>query len=379
VRRLSAAALGLALALSGCRVAAPPPGRGPVTEASRLRALREAEVWHPVDTASLDARAGPPGSPEPGAAVECSLVVPTTRLGGNTPKFPCRLPSGRVVLVKYGPDNMEVHGEIFGSRLLWLLGFYTDRVDPVRVRCRGCPEDPWGFLRSVDPSDPRPAPTGGAVREFAPALVEAHFGRRIEARPGQGLAWPELLAERSSDPARARVQRVRREALTLLAAFLGHGDSKPANQTLACHPDGGEPWRCRRSVAYVGDLGAILADGGQYLLSKVDIEAWEDASVWAEGEACTAHVRPHRLGTLHDTPISEPARAFLAERLAALSDAQIRALFEVAGLDGVGGEVEDDDGTAHPPTVDDWARVFRAKRAAIAERRCPPALTPVAP
>jgi len=368
-RRVAAAALAVGL-LACPRPAAPPPAPGPVHAAARLRALREAEVWRPVDTAALDARTGPPDSRDPALPVACSFVVPHSPPGGNTPKFLCRLDSGEIVQVKYGPDNMEVHGEIFGSRLLWLLGFYSDRIDPVRVRCRGCPEDPWGFLQSLDLSDPRPLPPGAAVREFAPALVERHFGRRIESHRGQGLAWPEILSERSADPARARSQRVHREALTLLAAFLGHGDSKPGNQTLACHPEGGAPERCRRSVIYVGDLGSILGHGWRVVMSKVDIEKWANAPVWRDPAACVARFRTHRQGTLFDTPISEPARAFLAERLAAVSDAQVRALFEVAGLDGVGGEIEEDDGTARAPTLADWAAVFDAKRREIATARC---------
>jgi len=368
VRR--AAAIAIALGLTACGGAAPKPS-GPLPDGAEEQALREAEVWHPVDTAALDVQAGPPGSRTPDAAVDCSFVVPRSPPGGKTQKFLCRFGDDQVRKVKYGADNMEIHGEIFGSRLLWLLGFYSDRIDPVRVRCRGCPDDPWGFLQSIDPSEPRPPPPHEGMHEFAPASIETYFGSRIHSESSAGLPWPAILSELSSDPERARAQRIHREALTLAAAFLGHGDSKPDNQTLACHPDGGDPAACTRPVVYIGDLGSILGYGGQYLMSKVDIEAWEDAPVWAEGAACSAHFRTHRLGTLFDTPISEPARAFLAERLAAVSDAQIRELFEVAGLDGVGGEVEDEDGTAHPPTLDDWVRVFRAKRRAIADRRCP--------
>jgi len=365
------------LALGACRSAAPPTPAGPITEAVRLRALREAEVWHPVDTAALDVRAGPPGSRDPAVPVECSFVVPHSAPDGNTPRFHCRLDSGEVRLVKYGPQNTEVPAEMFGSRLLWLLGFYGDRIDPVRVRCRGCPEDPWDFLRSVDASEPRPPPPATTLREFDTALLEIPFGPRIESRPGQGLAWPEILSQRSADPARARTQRVRREALTLLAAFLAHGDGVPARQTLACPPDGGEPSRCTRPVVYVGDLGATLGHGERSAASKMDLEDWSGAPIWSDAEQCIPALRTRHLGTPFDPPISEPARAFLAERLAAVSDAQVRALFAVAGLEGRRGESED--ATARAPTVDDWAAVFDAKRSEIAEARCPDAGSRAAP
>ena len=80
--------------------------------------------------------------------------------------------------MKYGRGNGEVHGAIFGSRLLWLLGFHGDRVDLVRVSCRGCPEDPWDYLQGIDPSEPRPPPPAGPLREIAPAVVEASLGRQ---------------------------------------------------------------------------------------------------------------------------------------------------------------------------------------------------------
>jgi hypothetical protein len=336
----------------------------------RLRALREAEAWQPVDTASLDVRRGPEGSGAPGEALPCTFVVPETLLG-HTPKFSCRAGGRQILTIKYGADNMELHGELFGSRLLWLLGFHSDRVDAVRVLCRGCPEDPWHYLQGIDAADPRPPPPTSAVREFAPATAETHYGTPIESRPDEGIAWPALLAERSRDPARSQSQRVEREALTLLAAFLGHGDSKPANQTLACAPGGGEPERCTRPVVYMGDLGAILGSGWLVRTSKVDVEAWASVPVWRDPAACVARFQTHPAGTLFDTAISEPARAFLAERLAALSDAQIRELFVVSGLDGAGGEIEDADGTARPPTADDWAAVFQDKRRQITEQRCP--------
>jgi len=359
------------LLLAGCQDLPAPAVPGSPDAVARLRALREAEVWQPVDPASLDVRRGPEGSRSPGEPLACTFVVPEVRLAGLTPKFPCRTDDGQVLKIKYGPDNMELHGELFGSRLLWLLGFHTDRIEPVRVLCRGCPEDPWHFLQGIDAADPRPPPPLGSVREFALATVETHYGAPIESRPDEGIAWPALLAERSHDLARSRTQRVHREALTLLAGFLGHGDSKAANQTLACAPGGGTPRSCTRPVFYMGDLGSILGRGWRVVTSKVDVEDWASAPVWRDPAACVARFQPHPLGTLSDTAVSEPARAFLAERLAALSEDQIRELFVVAGLDGVGGEVEDPDGTARPPTADEWAAVFRDKRRQIVEHRCP--------
>ncbi len=361
----------VAFATACASMLAPPPEPGPVEDAERERALRNASASRPVDATKLDLRAGPPGTRDADEPLECTFVVPTTTPGGNTPKFLCREEDGNVVKVKYGPDNMEVHAEIFGSRLLWALGFYSDRIDPVRVECRGCPEDPWDFLKSLDPANPRPAPRADVVRTFEPAILESYYGRRIQGHSGQGVPWPWLLATRSPDPARAEAQRIEREALTLLAAFLGHGDSKEQNQTLACAPGGGPIHACQEPVVYIGDLGAILGRGFFVITSKVDIEDWTRNPVWRDANACVARFDAHPVGTLRDTPVSEPARALLAERLGALTRKQIRTLFDVAGLDGVGGEVEDPDGTARPPRTTDWMRAFEARRRQITEHRCP--------
>ena len=69
--------------------------------------------------------------------VDCNYVE--RDMGGNTPKFACRLANGDEVKVKYGRDNGEVYAEVAASRLLWALGFSADAMYPVRVRCHGCP------------------------------------------------------------------------------------------------------------------------------------------------------------------------------------------------------------------------------------------------
>ena len=40
------------------------------------------------------------------------------------------------------PKNGEVYAEVAATRLLWALGFGADRVYPVTVVCKGCPEFP---------------------------------------------------------------------------------------------------------------------------------------------------------------------------------------------------------------------------------------------
>ena len=107
---------------------------------TRLDLIRRAQVWTPIDTASLDLLEGPrdPHGFAPAATVTCDYVRRT--LSGSSPKFACRLSPDDEVKVKYGGTNGEVYGEVVATRLLWALGFGADHMYSVRVVCRGCPE-----------------------------------------------------------------------------------------------------------------------------------------------------------------------------------------------------------------------------------------------
>src|SRR5687768_13790737 len=125
-------------------------------EQLRSEYLRRSRVWLGGDLESwvhrmrdLDLRTGPSGRDAfvPEALVRCEYVRPPEGEPlGRTPKFLCRhrhAGQDEVLLIKWGGDNGEVYAEVAASRLLWALGFPTDRMYPVRVECRGCPEDPW--------------------------------------------------------------------------------------------------------------------------------------------------------------------------------------------------------------------------------------------
>ena len=116
-----------------------------VTVEERRAILKRAQIWTPIATETLDLAAGPQGrgAVEENGTVECRFIYPEAPLSGLTPKFHCKLPSGDEVKIKYGATNGEVYGVVAASRLLWALGFSTDRWYPVRVKCLDCPEDPF--------------------------------------------------------------------------------------------------------------------------------------------------------------------------------------------------------------------------------------------
>ena len=191
---------------------------------SRASLIARAHVWTATDIPSMDVRRGPRAQDAfaPGATVTCDYL--DEDVNGNSPKFQCRVGPGDDVKVKYGGSNGEVYGEVAATRLLWTLGFGADRMYPVRVICRGCPDVIGGQL----------LPDGN--RLVVPAVVE----RRMPAAelPGalaSGWSWTELdlIDEQAGGATRAE-----RDALKLLAAFIQHTDTKPEQQRLVCVEEG---------------------------------------------------------------------------------------------------------------------------------------------
>jgi hypothetical protein len=101
----------------------------------------------------------------------------------------------------------------------------------------------------------------------------------------------------------------------------------------------------------------------------MNLAGWSSMPIWKTPTGpCTGNLPKSFTGTLGDPLISEGGRAFLADLLQQLTDAQIRDMFEVARVTL---RVRDP-GHAKSgfPTVDEWASAFKQKRAEIVNRRC---------
>lgn len=314
----------------------------------------------PTDIPSVDVLHGPadPRGFAPDALVMCDYVRRT--LGGNSPKFACLLSPGDEVKVKYGGTNGEVYGEVLATRLLWALGFGADHMYSVRVLCHGCPDTVGNIARP------------GKVRVVDPAAIERKMpGREIVIGGVRGWAWRELDAVQ---PELGGAPRAHRDALKLLAAFMQHTDSKPAQQRLLCldekkSRDGRTG--CEQPFMMINDLGLTFGRANVYnkdIPGSVDLAAWSKAPVWKDGTTCTAYLPETQTGTLVDPVISEEGRAFLASLMAQLSDAQLHDLFAAARV-----QLRPRDpssGRSGFPTIDEWVQAFKAKRAQIVNRRC---------
>jgi len=227
--------------------------------------------------------------------------------------------------VKYG-RNPEIQAEVAATRLLHTLGFPADEVTIVpRIRCYGCPRDPfftavagtWTYTRELL------GPTGfdDGYTDFEWVAIERRFpAAATETDQSKGWAWWELGDNTA--------HRTDLDALRLLAVFLAHWDNKPENQRLVClDRHRSDPAAdCVRPLAMIQDLGATFGP------TKVNIARWAEFPVWQDRSTCLVSMRalPWHGGTFPDARISESGRRQVADGLAALTGEQVRDLFRAA-------------------------------------------------
>jgi hypothetical protein len=337
---------------------------------AREDALRRAHVWMEPSVRIEDARFDENPSGEDGFAVDASVDCRFKPGGvsGTSPKFECQLDGGRTIKVKYGRTNPEVYAEVAASRLLAALGFPTDRMYVVkRVRCFGCPPDPFINLECMNDEGATlegcfPHVDFTRHEDFDPAVIERPVkGRHVTAKNVRGWGWEELTKIQASA---GGARRAEVDALRLMAVFLGHWDNKPGNQRLLCLGAADDAAGCH-PVAMIQDLGATFGP------AKLDLEHWAAVPIWADVATCGVSMKalPYGGSTFPDTRLSEDGRQFLAARLKRLTTAQIGALFDGARIGAYRHR------TAPPIERAAWVRVFAEKVRAIVDRvPCPPAL-----
>jgi hypothetical protein len=342
---------------AGCATLTGPPAPTEIANPAQVDALRRAQVWQATRVEAMNLRRGPGGRGAfaPMSTVNCTHVE--KEQSGRTPKFTCAI--GRDELkVKYGRDNGEVYAEVAASRLLWALGFGADRVYPVRVICKGCPDSLKPDSRHRD---------GRAVFEYA--IVD----REVEGYPvpgfeEEGWAWPDLDRV---DPAVGGAPKAHRDALTLLAVILQHTDSKREQQRFICL---GPPQRngrptCPRPFLMIADVGKTFGKANRLNRDEpgsVNLSNWRSQRVWHDDQsACIGNLPRSLTGTLENPVISEAGRRFLASLLQRLSTRQLHDLFEAARFSSrvpSGGE--------EPESVQDWVDGLKEKIAEVVNRDC---------
>ena len=332
-----------------------------VTEEARQQALARARIW-----------ARSPAPPVTGPfrsdmidELSCRFIV--TKLGGTTPKFNCVLENGETIRVKYG-NAAEIPSEAAATSLIRALGLPSDTITLVeRLRCHGCPAEPFTTLKTVQAVHGGPLFTHavdyGRHRDFDWVAIERKYdGQPIETATVQGWSFHEL---EQVDASQGGAPRAHVDALRLLAAFLAHWDNKSENQRLVCvsrsWPDGAP---CPEPVLMLQDLGAAFGP------RKVDLDGWTGTGIWGDRATCRLSMRglPYDGASFADVRIGEPGRQMLLTRLRRISEAQAADLFAGARFDQKRGLFSD----VRPVT--DWARAFTMRVKMISDGPPCPAL-----
>jgi hypothetical protein len=338
-----------------------------VSTRERADAIARAQVWRAPQTAI--GRAVFAVDPRTPSMIECRFRF--SDLGGTTPKFDCLLPSGKELRVKYGPGS-EVPAEVAASRLLTALGFGADTVTLVeRLRCYGCPIEPFVTSKIVEATNAQPlyepvVNSDDGHEDFEWVGIEQRFAASpIESDSQKGWAFFELD---SVDPSKGGAPRAHVDALRLLAVFLAHWDNKGENQRLVClaaqWPQG---THCPEPFLMLHDVGSTFGP------NRVDLEAWKSSKIWEDRQACKLSMEelPYGGGTFGPTRVSERGRRFLARMLEQLTDAQLTDLFTTARFDKPRSPLKALKGASPVP---EWVRVFKTRVQAISEGpQCPDA------
>ena len=297
--------------------------------------------------------------------VTCKFKV--TDLGGTTPKFDCELESGEEIRVKYG-NGPEVPAEAAATRLLKALGFGADDITLVRrLRCFGCPEEPFSMMKAVEITQAemlyKQVVNFKDYEDFEWVAVERKLNAYpVETEKLEGWSFFELD---TVDPKQGGAPREHVDALRLMAVLLAHWDNKSENQRLVClSPEWIEGTPCAEPFLLMQDVGATFGP------SKLDLAAWQQTPMWHDRATCTVSMSglPFGGATFGQARITEPGRQFFARLAARLSEQQLTDLFTHARFAEKRGIF------APPGTVADWVRAFVAKVDAVSEGpRCPAA------
>jgi hypothetical protein len=316
-----------------------------------------AQVWKATDIPSMNIKVGPtgPGAFPFRAEVECDYL--DKELSGKSPKFACMRGGDDELKVKYGGTNGEVYGEVAATRLLWVLGFGADHMYPVKVICHGCPDEFNGIIR--DNGD----------RLFDPATIERKMPGAVISDKWSWKQLDEIDEESGGAPL------AHRDALKLMAVFLQHSDTKPAQQRLICLGGEGDLPAgavCDQPFVLIQDVGVTFGKGTLFngnTPSSMNFARWSRTPVFESptGE-CVGNLSQSFTGTLGEPKISEAGRQFLAGLLQQLTDAQIHDLFEVSRASLR--LREPGNAKSGFPTVEEWVTVFKQKRDEIVNRTC---------
>ncbi len=376
------------------------------------------KVFNPKENIKGDSASQQPPIEE----IQCKFVEPDPNdmMGGRTPKFLCDPGTGnKPFKVKYDSTlagcptrtlhaNVATSAEILATRLLWALGFKADSMYAAKVTCENCPQEPWTYIKNtyklsfkekfVDSltgfvcSDFPNEKNLRSTRTFFPTAIEKKDkSDKIETKEIAGWGFNEIFLPQnlSRSELKAKRQRIHREALAMMAAFLEHWDNKSENQRLACLDKDDQKDGCHEPFLIIQDPGFTFGSGykplenltkGKSLLGVVENDAsaskWLKESMWQNGDSsrCIVKVNAYYLEkfTLTTQKVTPEGVNFFKSLFSRLSDQQIADLMEAGQVETTRGGIQRDNAAdAGKTSKSDWVNAFKEKvKRDIMESKC---------
>lgn len=256
----------------------------------------------------------------------------------------------------------EVFTEVAANRIMWLLGFPSDRVYPVgAVSCIGCDRDPFRSHQGTNKASLSDPPV---VFRIASASRGTPFGR-IDADGDATWSWSQVNRF-YADGEWTHEQKVEYDAYRLALGLFHFFDGPDKQNRIVCADwEANSPSHshvCERPLIFVHDLGSTFgSEKGMNILSanpRGRFSAWKGQTVFRNVQSCELSVP---LGG--DRRVLKEAQDLMIQRLAVLDPATVNAIFRVARFQMMDREQLQRLRQAGSPNVeraalDEWTRAF---------------------
>jgi hypothetical protein len=256
----------------------------------------------------------------------------------------------------------EVFTEVAANRIMWLLGFPSDRVYPVgSVSCIGCGRDPFRDHLATNKAALNASPV---VFRVASASRGSPW-ERIDADGDATWSWSQVNRF-YADGEWSHQQQVEFDAYRLALGLFHFFDGPDKQNRLVCADWPAESPShsnvCAHPLIFVHDLGSTFgSEKGMNFVSanpRGRFSAWKGQSVFRNVESCELSVP---LGG--DKRVLKEAQDLMVQRMKVLDATTVRAIFAVARFQIMDREQlqrlrHEGSTNVEGAALDEWTRAF---------------------
>jgi hypothetical protein len=216
-----------------------------------------------------------------------------------------------------------MYTEVAATRLFWALGYPVQPAySTAAVVCHGCPED-----------DAFRQKGGRQTMVYIDAMVDRPYPSAVELANwsvrdiASRVYWEEWPAQK----------RLHFDGLVALAGLIHHRSNARQQNSLVCLTRSGSDCSPDSdTLMFFADLGSTF--GAPH--AKGQHSSWIEHPVWADASSCRVYLpwKDMPPASAH-LQITEPGRRFILDRIGALTDDHLRAVFRAAHFEWVDGQL----------------------------------------